>query len=258
MPHLPATDANSDDYHPMEGPRMPPAPDPDPLPPTVQIGDFRTLQCSLCEEALSRHDNSLHGDQCCGVILETQDVIPQEVRNFDFPYSSTERLGRRQGVTRRTFGSSINNKVIISKQYNRSDFQRTEVELAITSGLGTIVEVIGVIWNQHKVQVLQKLFNGVTLTELLKIRHRLDHDEVYLLTYKMLCFLKDLHSRNILHRNIDPDHIMISRTDQRICVVGCSALCNIDDCTSEFSDSLLLTRGYTQAKIMDTRVMSSA
>ncbi|XP_071108927.1 uncharacterized protein [Haliotis cracherodii] len=229
MPHVPATE-ESDDFHPMEGRLLPPDPDPQTPPITVQHGNFQTLQLSLCDAALSRHDQSLHHCRWRGVILENQTVIPPGVENFDLPYHGRERLGRRDKVTRRT----LDNHTIISKQYSRADFKRAEVELAITSGCGTMTEIIGVIWNHCTVQILQKCFNGVTLTELLKTRQRLTDIEVKLLNYRLLVFLKNLHNKNILHRNIDPDHIMLSRQDLQIYVVGCSALCNIDDSTSEF------------------------
>ncbi|XP_048238955.1 uncharacterized protein LOC124151170 [Haliotis rufescens] len=230
---VPATE-ESDDFHPMEGPLLPPDQDPQTPPTTVQHGHFQTLQLSLDDEALSRHDQSLHHCRWRGVILENQTVIPPGVENFNLPYHGSERLGRRNAVTRRT----LDNHTIISKQYSRADFKRAEVELAITSGCGTMTEIIGVIWNHCTVQILQKCFNGVTLTELLKTRQRLTDLEVNLLNYRLLLFLKNIHNKRILHRNIDPDHIMISRQDLQIYVVGCSALCKIDDSIPDFFGTL--------------------
>ncbi len=128
--------------------------------------------------------------------------------------------------------------------YFRKGLERYLGEARTIAKLEDIPRIVGVkdyFEENNTAYIVMKFVEGITLKEYLKINGTLSADDVISLFIPLIRSLGKVHSKNIVHRDISPDNIMINENGIELIDFGAARVVIKDD---EKSLSIVLKHGY--------------
>ena len=122
-------------------------------------------------------------------------------------------------------------------------YLREARNLTMFSDLPGIVTVKDFFYENETAYIIMEYINGITLKQhLIKVGGRMSQNEVIKMMKPVLESMIKIHETGMIHRDISPDNIMITRNNQiKLTDFGAARVCNGED---NKSITVVLKRGY--------------
>ncbi|MDE6254301.1 MAG: protein kinase [Lachnospiraceae bacterium] len=122
-------------------------------------------------------------------------------------------------------------------------YLREARNLTMFSDLPGIVTVKDFFYENETAYIIMEYINGITLKQhLIKVGGRMSQSEVIKMMKPVLESMIKIHETGMIHRDISPDNIMITRNNQiKLTDFGAARVCNGED---NKSITVVLKRGY--------------
>ena len=128
-------------------------------------------------------------------------------------------------------------------EYEKEKFIREARNLAKFRNEDGVVNIVDYFLENETAYIVMDYIEGTTLKNYLKlINKRIEWEELLRLLGPLMTTLQKMHEENILHRDINPDNIMIRRDRQKVYLIDFGTARNMD---SEYTMYSYINGGYT-------------
>lgn len=122
------------------------------------------------------------------------------------------------------------------------DYTKEANRLAQFSDLTGIVSVLNFFYENNTAYMIMEFVDGITLKDYLKLHNdRLPWRDTLDLLHPVILSLKEIHKAGIIHRDISPDNIMISKNNEMV-LIDFGAARNINQVQQ--NKTVILKKGY--------------
>lgn len=169
--------------------------------------------------------------------------------NFGRTYLAEDTHAKKRKVVVKQFSFVCNSQSTFNKA--KELFEREgEVLYDLSNGLQSnqIPRFIAFFEENQEFYLVQEFIEGQTLAQELAEKIRLPENEVVDLLKNVLCIVKDINEKGIIHRDIKPDNIIIRASDGKPTLIDFGAVKEIAQAVSnqlQSKPTIIYTPGYS-------------